>query len=215
MVGIYKIESPSGRVYIGQSWNIEQRIKQYKQLKCKRQTAVYNSFVKYGVCNHNIEVVHMLPIDVTQEILNNYEFFYWESYKDVGILLMNVREPGSRGKHSEETKNKMKKSGLGKNTWTKGSVKSDEQKEHLSKINKGKVFSEDHKNNIKKAKQNISEETREKLRNAWKNRIVSEDTKQKISNSLLGNKNRLGNKHSEESKSKIKNSLKNHFNKET
>ena len=215
MVGIYKIESPSGKIYIGQTWDIERRFKQYKQLKCKRQPAVYNSLVKYGYSNHTIEIVHTLPIDVTQEVLNNYEFFYWKCYKDVGVLLMNVREPGSRGKHSEETKNKMKKSSLGKNTWTKGSVRSDEQKEHLSKINKGKVFSEDHKNNIKKAKQNISEETREKLRNAWKNRVVSEETKQKISNALLGNSRALGNKHSEETKSKIKDSLKKHFNKKT
>jgi hypothetical protein len=32
IVGIYKITSPSGKVYIGQSINIERRIKEYKNL---------------------------------------------------------------------------------------------------------------------------------------------------------------------------------------
>jgi predicted GIY-YIG superfamily endonuclease len=32
-IGIYKITSPSNKIYIGQSINIERRIKQYKLLK--------------------------------------------------------------------------------------------------------------------------------------------------------------------------------------
>jgi len=45
MVGIYKITSPSGKIYIGQSINIEKTWKyRYKNLNaCKRQTILYNS----------------------------------------------------------------------------------------------------------------------------------------------------------------------------
>ena len=59
-------------------------------------------------------IVHELPIDVTQEILNQYEIFYWKQYKDCGFKVMNVREPGSKGKHNSETKLKMSKPRLTK-----------------------------------------------------------------------------------------------------
>jgi len=35
MIGIYKITSPSNKVYIGQSINIEKRFKSYKRYDCK------------------------------------------------------------------------------------------------------------------------------------------------------------------------------------
>lgn len=57
MVGIYKIISPSGKIYIGQSVNITRRFKQYKRLQCPQQTHLYNSFLKYGVNYHKFEVV--------------------------------------------------------------------------------------------------------------------------------------------------------------
>ena len=41
MVGIYKITNPSGKIYIGQSVNIDNRISSYKNLKCKNQTKLY------------------------------------------------------------------------------------------------------------------------------------------------------------------------------
>ena len=48
-IGIYKIVSPSEKIYIGQSINIEKRWeKNYKTLKCKTQTKLYNSLKKYG-----------------------------------------------------------------------------------------------------------------------------------------------------------------------
>lgn len=35
MIGIYKITSPSTRIYIGQSLNLESRVKNYEKLNCK------------------------------------------------------------------------------------------------------------------------------------------------------------------------------------
>ena len=35
MIGIYKITSPTKRIYIGQSINIEKRFKSYEKLNCK------------------------------------------------------------------------------------------------------------------------------------------------------------------------------------
>ena len=49
MIGIYKIISPSGKIYIGQSRNIDKRFQQYKRLNCAKQPRLYNSFIKYGI----------------------------------------------------------------------------------------------------------------------------------------------------------------------
>ena len=37
MIGIYKITNPKGKIYIGQSINIENRFKVYKRYNCKGQ----------------------------------------------------------------------------------------------------------------------------------------------------------------------------------
>ena len=54
MIGIYKITSPTGKVYIGQSIEIEKRWMRYKNItkSVKKQPAIYNSLLKYGSENH-------------------------------------------------------------------------------------------------------------------------------------------------------------------
>lgn len=108
MIGIYKITSPSGNVYIGQSWEIEKRIARYRTSAHKKQVKIYNSLQKYGVDKHLFEVVHQLPEDIPQEVLDKYEILYWQLYKDCGIEMLNIREPGRGGRNSEETRAKMK-----------------------------------------------------------------------------------------------------------
>lgn len=100
MIGIYKITSPSGKVYIGQSWNIVRRWKEYEWYNGAGQPLLHRSLLKYGVINHAFEIIHELPADVSQATLNEYETLYWSCYKDCGALLLNVREPGSNGKLS-------------------------------------------------------------------------------------------------------------------
>ena len=56
MIGIYKITNPKGRVYIGQSLNINRRFATYKIEACKGQTRLYASFKKYGVEKHKFEM---------------------------------------------------------------------------------------------------------------------------------------------------------------
>ncbi len=79
MIGIYKITSPSNRVYIGQSKSIRERFITYKSLKSTRfQTLLHRSFLKYGIINHIFEVIEECEI----ENLNNRER-YWQEYYDV------------------------------------------------------------------------------------------------------------------------------------
>lgn len=85
MIGIYKITSPSGKIYIGQSVNFKKRITCYKALDCKKQIRLYNSFMKYGYINHNVEFIE----GCLTEQLNKKER-YWQDYYDViGINGLN------------------------------------------------------------------------------------------------------------------------------
>lgn len=73
MAVIYKIVNPKGQVYVGQTINFNRRMTEYKRLNCKEQVALYNSFVKYGVENHSVQI---LEHDVCQEKLNELEIFH-------------------------------------------------------------------------------------------------------------------------------------------
>jgi len=74
MIGIYKIVSPSGRTYIGQSTNIDKRKIDYNQNGClKNQPKIYKSITKYGWENHTHEIIEECNI----EQLNERET-YWK-----------------------------------------------------------------------------------------------------------------------------------------
>lgn len=135
MVGIYKITSPSNKIYIGQSWNIQERFKVYNRLSCKSQVKLYNSLLKYSVEKHKFEIIHKLPDDIEQEILNDYEVLYCNLYKDCGVEVLNIRECGSKGQLSEETKKKISNSLFGK-THTK------ERRKNMSIAKKGRKLSQ-------------------------------------------------------------------------
>ncbi len=79
IVGIYRIISPSGKVYIGQTWNLKNRFSIYKNFEkwTRRQPKLYHSLNKYGYNGHHFELIHELPKDVTQDVLNDYEIFYF------------------------------------------------------------------------------------------------------------------------------------------
>jgi len=129
MIGIYKITSPSGRVYIGQSWDIERRFKEYKKSLAIRQTKLFNSIAKYGIENHVFEIIHEFLEEIDQKILDDHEILYWNQYKNLGIDVLNVREPGKGGKHSKETKKLMSE-------WHKGKVVLESTKEKLRNLPK-------------------------------------------------------------------------------
>jgi len=190
MIGIYKITNPSGRVYVGQSWDIERRFKQYKQSLGAGQVKLFNSIGKYGIENHVFEIIHEFLEEIDQKILDDHEVLYWNQYKNLGIDVLNTREPGKGGKHSEETKklmskwqigkvlssytkNKISKSNLGKNAWNKGINHSKETKDKISLANTGR----------KK-----SQETIDKMSKALKGRVFSEETRKKISEAKKGTK---------------------------
>ena len=125
MVGIYKITNPKGKIYIGQSWDIKKRKSNYSHANSKYRTKIFNSIRKYGWNAHRFEIVCELPSDITQEVLDRYETVYWQFYLDCRSDMLNIRDPGSKGRMNQTSINKIKKS------WT------DQRKQAFSNIKTG------------------------------------------------------------------------------
>lgn len=113
-VGIYRIVSPSNKIYIGQSWDVKKRMKSYKSHNCSSQPAIYNSIKKHGWPAHNVDVVFETREDVSQATLDFWEEYFMEVYKQAGYELLNLKTAGSNGKLSEESKEKIRQRFLGK-----------------------------------------------------------------------------------------------------
>jgi len=127
IIGIYKITSPSGKIYIGQSVNIERRFNEYLNLfNCKQQTKLYNSLKKYGSKNHIFEILE----ECSLKQLDEKEVYLG---KEFNVLKngLNCRLGKGKGALSQETKDKMSKARLG-NKYNLGKKKSQEVKNTIS-----------------------------------------------------------------------------------
>lgn len=179
MTGIYKITSPTGKVYIGQSIDLVDRIRQYKRLKCKGQIGIYRSLLKHGIESHTFSILHELPNDVSGTVINDYEEFYISQFKECGFEMLNIKSGGGGGgKQAEETKIKI---GL-KN---KGKKMSDPNKVKMSIRMKGKPSWNKGKGGYK---QNLTSEQRKVISDRAKSRIFkhSEETKRQFSIDRIG-----------------------------
>ena len=107
MIGVYKITSPSGKVYIGSSCNIEQRFYHYKVLHCDSQTRLYRSFLKYGVENHKFEIVEECTMENVRERELYYGILYEVLDKNKGLNCRLPKEGEAASYMSEETKRKI------------------------------------------------------------------------------------------------------------
>jgi group I intron endonuclease len=76
--GIYKITSPTNRIYIGQAVDLDRRYKSYRKYNEKRQIRLYRSIAKYGFLNHKWEIIELC----NKEDLNKRER-YWQDYYNV------------------------------------------------------------------------------------------------------------------------------------
>lgn len=140
MIGIYKIVSPSNRIYIGQSIRLKERLLEYKKQKnCDRQPKLLNSFIKYGVENHKIEILE----ECTVEELNIKER-YWQDYYECivkGLNCILTKTTDKKGVFCDEVRKKMSVSRKGKK----------QSNTHINKrviSKKGYIHSKETKNKI-------------------------------------------------------------------
>lgn len=181
ILGIYKITSPSKKIYIGQSVDIIGRWNLYKKLRCKNQSYLYHSLKKYGFEKHKFEIICQCSLDD----LNNIEKYYVDLYQTFNSKYgMNLRDGGgSKGGSSEVTKLKQSESLKGKNNPFYGKKHSEETRLKLSEIAKkrklsdttkkkigeaikGKKRSQEIRLNMSKAGKNMSIEKRQKITEA-------------------------------------------------
>lgn len=145
MIGIYKITSPTGRIYIGQSKDIKYRFDTYRRLSKQVSSSpkLYHSLLKHGYVNHKFEIIEECSLDLLNERERFYQDFYnANSDKNLNCILTKTNE----------------KKGVGR-------IVSESQKKQISLFHKGKVYSEEIRNKIKiaRAKQVITKEHKEAI----------------------------------------------------
>lgn len=171
---IYKLTSPNGKVYIGQTINKKERKRYYNSGDFKQQIKLLNN-VKYYNWNPSdtYEIIEECLCGQKKENLNNREKYwikYYDSFKNG--LNCNYGGHGNLGhKHSDETKKKMSEAKIGKKH-------SEERNKKKSEYTKGRKHTTEAKNKMSEMKlKNMNDEVRDKIRVG-----------------LMGNKNGIGNK---------------------
>lgn len=104
--GIYKITSPSGKIYIGLSYDILNRRKAYEKCRCCKQRKIYNSIKKHGWESHTFEIIHECHPDISKKEIEALEIYYGNKYESTSDETgLNIRKcGGSSGKHNKKTK---------------------------------------------------------------------------------------------------------------
>lgn len=173
ITGIYKILSPSGKVYIGQSINIYKRwLYVYKNSKLtNKQPKLYNSLSKYGWDAHKKEILEECSIEQLDERETYWKQYYLDQVEGDWnkVLFCDLYDQGS-GPRSEETKQKISKSQLG-NNYRLGKLLSNESKMKISNSKKGQKYGPK------------SDEHKQKLSIALKNRVYKQEWKDKLKES--------------------------------
>lgn len=105
--GVYKIVNPKGKVYVGSSFYVEDRIANYKKgWAGRRQPKLFNSFLKYGIDNHNFIILEICEKHKTKD----RERYWQEVYNVIGDMGLNcvlVESEGAPKMHTQATKKKI------------------------------------------------------------------------------------------------------------
>lgn len=137
MIGIYKITSPTSKIYIGQSVNILRRFSVHKRNNnIKKQPRLYGSFAKYGVENHSFEIIELCEVNQLCE----RERYWQDFYNAIGVNGLNCCLQKTNDKNyvtSYEVRKKI-------SDLAKGRKHTDETKLKLSVKHKGKKLSKEH-----------------------------------------------------------------------
>jgi len=147
MAHIYKITSPTGKVYVGSSTNVEYRFRVYRLKKCKRQVKLYASLLKYGPENHKFEII----TECAESEMFKVESVYGHMYDVLGHNGLNLGLPKNGDFYqskSEATRDKLCKNRIKLNTpeylqWMRdiniGRKHTDATRQKMSKKKKGRI----------------------------------------------------------------------------
>ena len=183
-IGIYKITNPNGKVYIGQSVNVEKRLNGYKSLNnCNKQLLLHRSLKKYGSGDHIFEIIE----ECSLENLNIRER-HWQDFFEVldikkGLNCKLTSTFGKSGKLSQDVKNKIGLSNTGKIKHSVQNKINISQRSKLQKNMLGKNHSDKTKSKISNSKigKKDSEETKINKSKAATGKIKTQEHKNNIS----------------------------------
>lgn len=215
------------KVYIGQAVNLRSRVKGHLNcVKKNHNYPIYNSMRKHNVENFELEILAQGNFSKTEldDLEVDFIRLYNSIDRLYGYNLTQGGEGTSGYKHTEQTKKKLSQAKIGKNLGKKYSLEhckkisdslkgkpksethklnltgkrhSEETKEKLSKIHKGKIISQEQKQKMRETKikngtlhktnYRHSEETKLKMKNINKGRVRSNEAKLKTSTTLKRN----------------------------
>lgn len=185
--------------YIGQSWpGAKIRFAQHKSDKDGDCPKLFNAMDKYGRENF---LCHALVTVKTQEDADYYEDYFINQYDSIKNGY-NIKEAGSCGKHSEETKKKLSERPkiTGKDSPLFGKPGLFLGRTHTPESLKKMGESQSGENNARFGVA-LKDETKIKISNALKGRKDSQETKNKKSKAKKGKNN--PSPHSQSTKDKI------------
>ena len=147
---IYKITNKlDNKVYIGQTWEtMRERFSRH----CRRSNRclyIGRAIQKHGKDNFYVESICCAADQLDADFWEQHFIRRYDSMnKDKGY---NLKEGGSHGKLSEETKRKLSIIAIGREPSNKGTPMLEEQKQKISAAQKGRVFSDEQKKNMSEA----------------------------------------------------------------
>lgn len=177
--GIYKITSPSGKVYIGSSVNMAERVKHYIQLDCKCQLKLFYSFKKYGLERHKLEVIHVCD----KEDLFKLERYYGDLYNVLSDKGLNLSLPGydeRKGLISEESRKKRSVRQIGNGNHYFGRKHSAEVRAKISAAAQFKSPESLRRMSDAQKGKKASDATKEKMRLSQTGRTHNAETKERM-----------------------------------
>lgn len=110
--GVYKIESPSGKCYVGMTADsfAARKTNHLKELRGGRHkcAGLQHAFNKYGEENLLFTVLEMISRDTEDSFFFTREQYWWDTFTSTGVKLYNGRPTGTGGvHHTPETKAKI------------------------------------------------------------------------------------------------------------
>jgi group I intron endonuclease len=111
MIGIYKITNPKGKIYIGQSIDIDRRFNEYKKLQCNQSKKIYYSLKKYGFENHIFEIIEECFINDLN--IKEEEYILCYNSHIIGLNIKLASKPSWTGKKRPDHSKFLKEKGCG------------------------------------------------------------------------------------------------------